>query len=228
MRIFYWVTLLVLPLTAGFFPQTVHTSVTAVSPDKVTLAHPFPVSGMSGVVIHHYGESLDAVTGYIMQPDNSPTAHMLGKGVIHHEQLPTIKTPITKGDKVIGGYLYNNVLLLAPDAESYHTITTQYARTWFHPDLFAAFLSREGEGVPTKENLEAFAKEYQVGLICIVQKDRSVLYDPISHKVVASKPFHYTPQKVHYPFFMRFDSIQTGLFSETGDGNYYKTMEQFK
>jgi hypothetical protein len=229
MRKLVWIMLASLPLAAGFFPKTVHTSVASVDAEGITLSKPFPLNGMSGVVIHHYGNTIEAVTGYLMQTTTSGKSKLLGKGVIEHPELPTIKTPVSKGDKVIGGYLYHNMTVLAPDEENYRKVTEQSPnRHWFHPDLLATFLSKEGETFPTPQNLSAFAKEYQIGLIYIIKQDSAVLYDPISQKVIASKPFSHAPKKAKYPFFMRLDKIDGGLFSHDETGNYYKIMEQFK
>jgi hypothetical protein len=226
-QILWFVLLSLLPLSAGFFPKTVQTSVLNTDGTKIQLRKPFPVTGMSGIVIHNYGNSLEAITGYIAQTSPQGKAVLVTKEIIHHDELPTIKTMIAKGDRVIGGYLYDNVLLLAPDAETYAKITSQYTKRWIHPDLFATFLSTEGEASPTKENLARFAKAYQIGLIYIIKRNSAILLDPISGEVVAQKKISGTPDKAQYPFFMRFDVFRTGFFSESGKGDYYQTMERF-
>jgi hypothetical protein len=229
MRNIALLALISLPLVAGFFPSTVHTSVSETYENGLKLGKPFPVTGMSGIVIHNYGNQLEAITGYIAQVSEDGKAELIEKEIIHHEELPTIKTQIAKGDKVIGGYLYDTILLLAPDADTYAKITKRNSRKkWIHPDLFATFLSKEGDGTPTRENLAKFAKEYQIGLIYIVQHDHTVLLDPISGKIVGKKTFKNAPAKAQFPFFMRFDKIKTGIFSDSGEGDYYQTMEQFK
>jgi len=216
-----------LPLFAGFFPPTVHTSVSASNGTDIKLSKPFPVNGMSGVVIHNYGNDLKAITGYIAQVSSDGSSKLITKEIIHHEKLPTIKTQIFSGDKVIGGYLYDNVLLLAPDADTYARVTKEAHKKWIHPDLFALFLSQEGDAFPTKENLAKFAKEYQVGLIYIIKRDTAVLFDPISGQTVSQKNIKNTSQKAQFPFFMRFDEIKAGWFSKSDHSDYYQVMEQF-
>ncbi len=215
-----------LPLFAGFFPPTVHTVVSTSNGTTLQLAKPFPVNGMSGIVIHNYGHDLKAATGYIEQTAASGSAKLIAKEIIRHESLPTIKTPVTKGDKVIGGYLYDNVMLLAPDADTYAKITKSTSKHWIHPDLFAVYLSEIGDTYPTKENLARFAKQYQVGLIYIVKHNSAVLLDPISGKIVGKRTFSGTPNKAQAPFFMRIGEIRSGWFSDDAPGDYYKIMEQ--
>jgi len=216
-----------LPLLAGFFPTTIQTSIADVKEKNVILKSAFPVNGMSGIVIHNYGNEVEAITDQVVQIASDGTAKLLHTTIIHHDKLPTIKTAPSKNDKIIGGYLYNNVLLLAPDAETYAKITSSYnKKNWIHPDLYAVYLSEVGEAIPTKENLAAFAKENQIGLICIVKNGSAVLLDPISENIVGEKAMSGLPAQAQYPFYMRFDEIRTGWFSKSSKGDYYKTMEK--
>lgn len=214
-----------LPLFAGFFPATTHTSITKSSGEKLILSTPLFANGMSGVVVHDYGNNLKAITGRFVQTSKDGQAKIVTTDIIHHDKLPTIKTPIKAGDSAIGGYLYNNVLLLAPDADTYARITSQDNKKWIHPDLFALFLSQEGEARPTRANLSLFAKRYQVGLIYIVRKNSAILLDPFSGSIINQKSMDNLPSKAQYPFYMRFDKIDSGWFSSNTTGNYYNTME---
>lgn len=218
------IMLISLPLFASFFPQTIHTSISNVNDKAVTLKKPFPVSGMSGVVIHNYGNDLKAITSRLVQ-HTSGDIRLIEGDIIHHDELPTINTTVQTGNKVIGGYLYNNILLLAPDAHTYAKITSMHKKRWVHPDLFALFLSNEGDARPTKENLASFAKSYQVGLIYIVGNGTAKLLDPISGHYVGQKTMSGLPSKGEAPFFMRFDEIDAGWFSKEVKENYYKLMD---
>jgi hypothetical protein len=219
------IALLSLPLFSGFFPQTVHTSVKSVQGNTITLNKKFQINGMSGVVVHNYGNDLTAITSRITQTSSNGSASLLNADIMYHDALPTIKTAVASNDKVIGGYLYNNVLLLAPDADTYAKITSAHKKKWIHPDLFALYLSVEGEEGPTKENLADFSKQYQVGLIYIVRRNSAVLLDPISGKIIAKKPMPDLPKEGKFPFYMRFKSLDSGWFGSDVKGNYYSTME---
>jgi hypothetical protein len=220
------IVLLSLPLVAGFFPQTVHTSVKSVQGNTLTLNKKFPINGMSGVVIHNYGNDLTAITSRITQTSTGGSLSLVSTDILHHDELPTIKTAISPKDKVIGGYMYNNVLLLAPDADTYAKITSTHSKKWIHPDLFALYLSVQGEDTPTKENLANFAKKYQVGLIYIVRKNSAVLLDPISGQIVSQKSMTNLPAEGTFPFYMRFKQVDSGWwFGSDVKGNYYNTME---
>ncbi len=214
-----------LPLFAGFFPSTVQTSISSVKQNNVSIKKALPVNGMSGIVIHNYGNSLEAITSYLTQTSSDGSAKLIGKDILQHDELPTINTAVIAGDKVIGGYLYNNILLLAPDANIYAKITSAHSKKWIHPDLFALFLAQEGDAHPSRENLAIFAKQYQVGLIYIVRNGSAVLLDPISGQIVGKKAMSNLPAQGRYPFFIRFEKIEAGWFSKNGTGNYYQAME---
>jgi len=224
MRKIALLTLLSLPLLAGFFPQTVHTSIKSVNGSSIKLKSKFPVNGMSGVVLHSYGNGLTAITSRITQVSSDGTTSLIDADIIHHDELPTIKTPVKAADKVIGGYLYNNVLVLAPDADTYTKIVKSNSKKWIHPDLFALYLTVEGEDKVTKDNLSIFAKKYQVGLVYIVRKDAAVLFDPISGKIVSQKAVSNLPEKGQYPFYMHFEKLESGWFGGEAKGNYYNMV----
>lgn len=223
MRKIALIALATLPLFSGFFPQTVHSSITHIDKKSISLSTPFPVSGMSGVVVHNYGNQVEAITSRVIQNDSADT-RLVHDDIVSHDKLPTIKTTVVLGDKVIGGYLYNNVLLLAPDAKSYATITSNTSKNWIHPDLYALFLTKHGDNIPTKANLKVFAKTYQVGLIYIVTQNAAKLLDPISGKIISQKSMNNLPEKGQAPFFMRFDEIDSGLFSKDNTKSYYEII----
>jgi hypothetical protein len=226
MRFFIIAVGLSIALMADFFPRTINTTVSGVNGDTVTLKSKLPI-GMSGIVIHGYGGDLKSITAIIKQT-SANEAKIIGKGLVSHENLPAPKTKIKAGDKVIGGYLYDNVLVLAPNADVYNEVTSSYDKNWIHPDEFALFLSTIKEPTPTKENLKAFAKEYQAGLILIVKKESMVLYDPLSEKVVSKRAYSTKTAYEQAPFYMRLKKIRTGLFGSEYEGNYYKLMENFQ
>jgi len=210
-------------LMAGFFPPTVHSTVASVEGNQLTLSKPLPVNGMSGVVIHNFGKGLQAITAVLTQTSPGRASYRKGD-LLDHKGLPTPKSVAVPGDKVIGGYLYSNVLVLAPNAETYSKITRSGGRFWIHPDLYAAFLAREGESTPDADNLAKFAREAQVGLVYIVQKGRAILFDPVSGRIVGQKPFQPVGKTAKYPFYHRFSKISGGLFGGSGKGDYYESV----
>jgi len=223
-------SLILLSLTklfAGFYPTTTNTKVIAVNGTSVTLQSPLGRDGMSGAVIHNFDERLKAIVGYVRQTSGN-NAVQVNSSAIVHTSLPSVKAQVRVGDSVVGGYLYDNVLLLAPNEKTYADIVRNDNKNWVHPDIYATFLSKNSFGLPNKENLALFAKQYQVGLIYIVKRDHAILYDPISKSIVGKRVVSNNSAKSQAPFYMRIKTIKSGLFSTVGDGNYYQLMEAIK
>ncbi len=210
-------------LNGGFFPATITTTVTSVNGSSATIAKAFPRDGMSGVVIHSYKKGLSAIRSIAIQT-SANNIKLIKGDLLDHDGLPLPKGLASVGDRVIGGYLYKNVLVIAPNAQTYSKVTKSAKKHWIHPDLYAAFLAREGDSSVTKANLKKFAKEAQVGLIYIVKRDSAILFDPISQRVVAKKAFSPVGKETKYPFYTRFSSIKSGWFGRTAKGDYYKEV----
>ncbi len=227
MRKFILVTIFSLPLFADLFPATTQCTVTNIQNDTLQLSSPFPANGMSGIVIHTYDQGLRAATTSIMQTSSNGDAKILNKPLMEYSKLPNIATKVATGDKVIGGYLYDNVLLLTPDETTYQNITNKYNKKWIHPDLYATFISEKKDGEITKENLASFAKAYQIGLVAIVKKNTLSLYDPLSEQIIAEEALQ-TPSQAQFPFFTRFKNIKSGWFSRAMKGEYYNSVEQIR
>ncbi len=210
---------------AQFFPSQVQTTVDMADIKEITLHKPLPVAGMSGVVVHYYTTSLGAILTYIEQKADGKCRY-LSVDPIKHDALPTIKTPIGKNDQVIGGYLYNNVLLIAPDAQSYSKFIAIYSKHWIHPDLYALFLQTNGENKPTRQNLQTFALQHQVGLVVVIRKNDIVLLDPISQKFISTMKSKDAPNKGEIPFFNRLDRQKAGWFDSELKESYYQIVEK--
>ncbi len=201
-------------LFANFFPTTVYSKVKSIQGNQITLTKAFPRNGMSGVVLHSFGKNMEAISAIVVQ--SSPHIATMYRGnIINNRSLPSPKNSISIGDRVIGGYLYHNILILAPNSKTYAKIVQASSHLWIHPDIYRAFLAQRGEMTPSVRNLEAFAKASQVGLVYIVQNNRAILYDPISHKVISSKTFHPIGKTAKYPFYNRFSARK---------GDYYKSV----
>jgi hypothetical protein len=210
-------------LMADFYPSTLSSKVVGVNRNIITLSQPLSYKGMSGIIIHNYGSKLEAISNYIIYDGGNRASTMAFEPIVHDE-LPAVKPKVKLGDRVIGGYLYNNILLLAPDANTYKQITSSADKNWIHPDLYAMFLSKEGDQIPTKKNLSQFASEYQVGLVYIVVRGKGVLYDPVSRRYITSKVLNGLPSKGQFPFYMRLGKIDSGWFSQDATGTYYNTI----
>lgn len=213
-------------LLADALPQSITTTIKSIASNgQITLATSVP-QGMSGIVVHDYGNGLTAITNSLITNKNGK-ATLLPHTAIPHENIPNIKTASKVNDKVILGNFYNNALIIAPNAKAYASITKQFKKTWVHPDRFALDFMSRGDTAISFENLEEFSKKNQVGLVLIVSNHGLLVLDPLSKKFIAKNNIAPGKEKAMNPFFARFEHIDTSTFgiSKVTLTDYHKAID---
>jgi len=216
-------------LYANSLPTSINTTITSVTSDTVQVATSVE-KGISGIVVHDYGNNLSAITHTLISiGDKQATIHpYVGLG---HENIPNIKNSVVKGDKVIFGNFYNNLLLIAPNEEVYRKTKQTIKRSFIHPDIYAMDLIVYDETKLSLDNLKGFAQRNQVGLVLIAIKDYVMVLDPISSEYLLKFPISTTAKDSISPFYARFDQISNSLFGTEKNQkflNYYEGIEQIK
>jgi len=199
---------------ADALPQSITTTIKNINPNgQIILATSVP-KGMSGIVVHDYGNGLTAITNAIIT-DKNGRATLLPYTAIPHDNIPNINTASKVNDKVVLGNFYNNALLIAPDAISYANITKKFKKTWIHPDRFALDFMRKAQSAISLDNLENFAKKNQVGLVLIISNNGLYVLDPISRKIIGKSNISVKTDNAMRPFFARFKQMDTSIFGMT-------------
>ncbi len=217
-------------LMANGLPQSIKSTISSVSKrGQITLSNDVP-KGRSGIVVHNYGNGLFAITHTAISLGGNRAK--IGKyKALRHRSLPTIKTVPKNGDEIIFGNLYSNVLLIAPDEQSYSKITKSIKRVWIHPDMYAYYLLKNDESKITLKNLKEFALDNQVGLVAIVAKDGIRILDPLSSKYLRRLPLNINITKAQSPFYARFEQVNTNIFSQADKKEfpaYYRGIEAIR
>jgi len=197
-------------LFADALPTSIKSSVKSTSNGIIQLSSSVP-AGMSGIIIHDYGNGLSAITHSTISLGNGK-ASVEPYTAILHKNIPSIQTTVTVGDNVIFGNFYNNALIIAPNQTVYQQIKEKFKRTWIHPDTFALDFMQEGDTKISMEVLERFAKKNQVGLVLVVASDRLLIIDPISKKIIGSTALKTNPNSAKTPFYARFKQINLSVF----------------
>ena len=216
-------------LFANTLPSTINTTISDVtSTGQVQLSKNIP-KGMSGIIIHNYGNGLSAITHAVVSKE-SGSASVIPYEAIPHENIPNIKTAVTKGDKVLFGNFYKNALVIAPNRDVYRKITTTYNKTWIHPDAYALDFMKDGETHLTFKSLKKFAQLNQVGLVLIVAQNRLLILDPISEQFLGDIPMQVNQSNAISPFYARFGQIDTSVFgfSEKNYTPYFQSVAGLK
>ena len=217
-------------LFADILPNHSTTTITSVDSKGVEVATSAP-KGTSGIVIHNYGNNLSAITHLIIMKEEKH-AFTLPYPELGETKLPNIKSAIEKGDKVIFGNFYNNVLLIAPNEESYRKTTNTLQRNFIHPDVYAMDLILNSQKQITLNNLKTFAQKNQIGLVLITTKDTIMVLDPISSEYLATLPLTKAQDTTaSSPFYARFEQVSNNLFGTESNQKfleYYQGISQIK
>ena len=217
-------------LFADVLPNRTTTTITSVDAHSVQVEASVP-QGTSGIVIHNYGNNLSAITHIIVTTgDKQATVHPYQD--LGDTKLPNIKSGVEKGDKVIFGNFYSNLLLIAPNEEAYRKTKQTLQRNFIHPDVYAMDLIVNGEQQITFNNLKAFAHKNQIGLVLITTKENIMVLDPLSSKYLATLPLTKTLNSTATsPFYARFEQISNGFFGTESNQKfleYYQGIGQLK
>jgi len=206
-------------LFADALPTSIKSTVKSISNNIITLNSNIPV-GMSGIIMHDYGNGLSAITHTTISLGGSK-ASVQAHTAILHKNIPSIQTAITAGDNVIFGNFYNNALIIAPNQTAYKQISKKFKRTWIHPDAFALDFMQEGESRISMNVLERFSKKNQIGLVLVIATDKLLIIDPISKKIIGTRELKTNPSTAITPFYARFDQIDLSVFSVGENSKHY-------
>ncbi len=146
---------------------------------------------------------------------------------MREKYLPKPYAKVAEGDKITFRILYDRALLIAPNQQSYQEIAEKFKQIDFvHSDIFATFLSKEGENMPRVADFAAFCTQYDVGLVFIAGKNRVEILNCQSFKVLDSADFAPKDLSANLPFFTRIgkESIDE-LFNAKKFSEYYAYFE---
>ncbi|CAA6798532.1 MAG: Unknown protein [uncultured Sulfurovum sp.] len=210
-KILFFVLLTSYALFANSLPNSMSSTVKEVSNDTIQLSSNIP-AGMSGIIIHNYGNGLSAITHTAISLGNGKASVEPYTAIIH-KNIPAIQTTVAVADKVIFGNFYNNALLIAPNQRAYQKITQKFKRTWIHPDAFALNFMQKNETSLSLDILHDFAKNNQIGLVLVVTQDRLLIIDPISKVVIGNAALPANLGAPMTPFYARFEQMNLSIFN---------------
>ena len=199
-RIFITILSFIMPIFALIIPNTTYNSVTNIHNNTIFLSSNSGIYNQSGVVIREVG-GRDYIVAYIKKVDKN-RAKIIDKDPIDGNPLANIKPTVKVGDRVIFGFLYDKVVILAQNKELYNSIRMQIGVKTINPDYFLAFLKGKE---PSSKDYENFAKMVGVGLFIIAKDGIIKLYDPISKSVILKESYNINSTKKQEPFFTNFN-----------------------
>jgi len=192
--------LMIYALFATNIPQTTYSSVTNLHGNSISLSSPLGVNGMSGVIVRNVGGS-DYILAYVKQTSQNQ-ATIIDTDPLNGNPLANIKPIVQVGDRVIGGFLYSKVIVLAPNKEAFNQIQSQFGVSSQNPDYFLAFLKGSN---PSSSDYKKYAKLMGIGLFLIAKNGIVKVYDPISQQVVAKGSYTVSNKSTISPFYNNFN-----------------------
>ena len=189
-------------LFANFIPPKTYTSVTSVNGDTITMSNSFAKNGMSGLVLRQIN-GVNYALVYVKQTGQN-RAVIIDKDPLGGKNLANIKPQIKVGDRVIGGFLYDKVMVLAPNKDTFVNIQNRFGIKSINPDLFMSFLANKGSNNPSKSDYKEFAKLTHVGLFVIFKNGFITLYDPISDSEISRVMMDISTYNIVKPFYNTF------------------------
>lgn len=181
-RFLLFFTLFTIWIYGASFNKT-YATVTAINGDKITLSAQMPYSGMSALLVRNTPNGNFALA-YLKT--NGSSATIIDKDPLDGNPLATLKLTPKIDDQVIGGALYNKVLILAPNTQIESQIKSRYGFETINKELFRSYLATKNSSA-NATSYKAFAKLVGIGLIVIVKESQIKFYDPISETVIAQE-----------------------------------------
>lgn len=195
--------------------------------------------GVSGFVVRHLDDShsmiiADAIVRSYDSTKGEANLTLKPSSIQDSTNLPTLKLTPQRGDRVLLAQDYTRGLLIAPNEQSYYTLTRALKGELFiHPDIFAAHLAYRGHVRPLQEDFESFCASVTVGLLFFYIQEQLYTVDCRSFAILSTQEAPLGKQKAKLPFYHRFTHIKGGWFGKGSKeiedyASYYKKLLKLK
>jgi len=173
--------------------------------------------GQSGVIVHNFKNNKSSILAeaIVTKTDkNSSTIKFIKTDILKQDAIPTTNLKPNNNDIFVLNHLYNTSLLIVPNYTAKIKIENIFYKTSFlNSDIFAAWLKMNNIPVPTKEDVQQFAKKNNIGTIYIQSSNKLKIIDTLSFKVIQTIPLKVDDNKTQVPFFTNVQDIKTSPFS---------------
>ena len=115
---------------------------------------------------------------------------------------------------LILNYMYNSSLLITPTLDAFQTVRDNFKLNNFvHSDIFAARLKVDHNPYPTKEDIQNFAIEQNLGTIFMVIENRVYVIDTKTFTILANYSVSYEKNGSTMPFYTRIENIEETILA---------------
>ena len=175
------------------------------------------VIGQTGIVAHIFNndKKLIVANAKVISSDaNSSVVEFFKFDDLKQDAIPTTKRTAQQGDVLVLNYMYNSSLLITPTVESFQTVRDNFKlNNFIHSDIFAAKLKVDHNPYPTKEIIQNFAIEQNLGTIFMVIENKVYIIDTKTFAILESYAISYENTQNMMPFYTRVEEIEDTIFN---------------
>jgi hypothetical protein len=207
-----------LSLSKGEFSiKPIGTKITNINNNRTNIDVGNLILGQSGIVVHIYDNDKRLIVSnakVVSSNANSSVVEFFPFDDLSQDALPTSNRNIAINDILILNYMYNSSLLIAPTLDSFQTVRENFKlNNFMHSDIFAAKLKVENKPYPTKEDIQKFAIEQNLGTIFFVLDNKVYVVDTKTFTILESYAFAYESAEKQMPFYTRVEEIEESIFN---------------
>ena len=173
--------------------------------------------GQTGIVVHIFNNDKKLIVSnakVISSDSNGSVVEFFKFDDLKQEAIPTTKKTVQQGDVLVLNYMYNSSLLITPNIESFQTVRDNFKlNNFIHSDIFAAKLKVDHNPYPTKEIIQKFAIEQNLGTIFMVLENKVFIIDTKTFTILESYAISYENTKNMMPFYTRIEEIEDSIFN---------------
>ena len=173
--------------------------------------------GQTGIVVHIFNNDKKLIVSnakVISSDSNGSVVEFFKFDDLKQEAIPTTKKTVQQGDVLVLNYMYNSSLLITPNIESFQTVRDNFKlNNFIHSDIFAAKLKVDHNPYPTKEIIQKFAIEQNLGTIFMVLENKVFIIDTKTFTILESYAISYENTQNMMPFYTRIEEIEDSIFN---------------
>lgn len=194
------------------------------------------IIGQTGIIVHIYDNDKRAIVSnakVISSNADSSVIEFFPFDDLKQDALPTSNRTVEVHDVLVLNYMYNSSLLITPNYDTFQAVRSEFKENNFiHSDIFAAKLKYKNKPYPTKEDIQEFAIEQNLGTVFFVLDNKIFIVDAKTFKVLTAYNFSYNEKEQQIPFYTRVEDIESSILEFNfflGGGNltyneYYKQV----
>ena len=176
------------------------------------------IIGQTGIIIHIFDNDKRLIVSnakVISSDSNSSVVEFCGFNDLKQDAIPTSNRVVANNDILILNYMYNSSLLITPTLDAFQNVRDNFKLNNFvHSDIFAAKLKVDHIPYPTKQDIQKFAIEQNLGTIFMVIENKVFIIDTKTFTILASYAVNYENNaEVKMPFYTRVEEIEDTIFN---------------